>query len=105
MLSVIALFDADLADYISLEEVVGLKPLAIGYTTLVFKFSYRNPSSAEPIKQYLLWWFKTKLHGEVGSYSSNEAEEQVWWVKVAVEIKEDRGGNYSTDPDRHGHRQ
>lgn len=92
MTAVIDLFNQDLGDYIDLEKVVGLKPLAIGYTKLVFHFKFKDGARrpTAPIRQYLEWWFKNKLHGDPGPFSNEGVEAQVWWVSLAVEIKEDR---------------
>jgi hypothetical protein len=103
MTGVTDLFNEDLGGYIDLDSIVGLKPHALGYTTLVFRFRYKKTTTAstEPIKLYLLWWFKNKLHGDVGPYSNDEVEDQVWWVKISVEIKEDRDGNYGDHASGH----
>jgi hypothetical protein len=99
MTGVIDLFSHDLGGYLDLEKVVGLKPQSIGYTRLVFHFKFKKttPASTEPIRTYLEWWFKNKLHGDIGPFSNEGVENQIWWVTLAVEIKEDRDRNPGLD--------
>lgn len=98
MTGVIDLFTLDLNAFIDLHEVVGLKPRGIGYTSLVFKFKFRSSLKSSELRKYMIWWFKTKLHGEVGPFSNEGVEKQVWWVTLAVEIKEDRDRVAGGDP-------
>jgi hypothetical protein len=97
MRAVEELFELDLGHHIFLDKLVGMRPGSLGYSTLVFYFRHcvhqkREIGTEAREREYLKWWFENKLNGAVGPYSKIGLIDQVWWVRVPVEIKEDREG-------------
>jgi hypothetical protein len=99
MSGVTELFQTDIA-HVRLHKIVGMKPGSLGYRSLVFYFQHRpirrindmvlQVATEEQVRKYLKWWFENKLNGIVGPCSDPGVEDQVWWVRVPIEIKEDR---------------